>query len=149
MQIKPIAAVNAVIFNDKKEVLLTKRSAHIREPGKWCLPGGHVDGGESWTRAVRREVLEEVGLKVLDETLLGIYSDPKLTITESKLSDGTYGHFLVITFLVEDFEGAPRNTDEVCEWGWFPKGVLPSPIIKSHPIRITDAYQFNGFAFVR
>ena len=45
-EIVPIASVNGVIFNPQREVLLTRRSAIVREPGKWCLPGGHLEIGE-------------------------------------------------------------------------------------------------------
>lgn len=54
------ATVGAVIENDSK-VLLVKRN---NEPfkGYWCLPGGHIDFGETAEKAVIREVKEETGL---------------------------------------------------------------------------------------
>lgn len=41
--------------------------AHHRHPdGRdfWCFPGGHVETGESWAEAARREVAEETGLQI-------------------------------------------------------------------------------------
>lgn len=148
-EIRLIPAVNAVIFNPKREVLLTRRSQTVREPGKWCLPGGHFDAGEDWRTAVRRECNEEIGIVVTDEKLLGIYSDPTLTVTERPLQDGYYGQFITATFLVLTYEGDIIPNHEVSEWAWFPEGNLPDPIMKSHPIRIRDAYQFTGEAFFR
>jgi len=59
---RPMVGVGALIFRND-EVLLVQRG---REPalGKWSLPGGLVEVGESLHDAVCREVLEEVGLRV-------------------------------------------------------------------------------------
>lgn len=148
-EIRPLPAVNGVIFNERREVLLTKRSALVREPGKWCLPGGHLDGGEDWVTAVRRELREEVGIEVTAEKLVGIYSDPKLTVTENILPGGYHGHFIVASFLVTAYSGEIVPNQEVAEWAWFDIERLPEPILKSHPIRVRDAYQFKGEVFVR
>ena len=59
---RPYAGVGAIVFRGT-EVLLVKRG---RAPalGKWSIPGGLVELGESLEAAVRREVLEEAGLEV-------------------------------------------------------------------------------------
>lgn len=36
-------------------------------PGCYALPGGHLDFGESWEEAGRREVMEETGLELGDD----------------------------------------------------------------------------------
>ena len=58
----PIVGVGAVVV-DKGRVLLVLRG---REPlkGKWSLPGGMLELGESLTEGVAREVEEETGLEV-------------------------------------------------------------------------------------
>jgi 8-oxo-dGTP pyrophosphatase MutT (NUDIX family) len=147
--IKPIPAVNAVFFDSRGRVLLTRRSASVREPGKWCLPGGHFDGGEDWIGAMRREVREEVGLNVLDQELCGIYSDPELTVSEAPSKEGWHGQYLVASFIIRVYEGEIVPNHEVDQWGWFDVGDLPSPMLKSHPVRIRDAAAFRGKVFVR
>lgn len=59
----PVLAVGALIENAAGKLLLVRRA---REPGKgkWGLPGGFVDQGESAEQATAREVLEETGLVV-------------------------------------------------------------------------------------
>ncbi len=147
--IKPVPAVNAVIFNPMGQILLTKRSARVREAGKWCLPGGHLEGGEDWIAALQREVLEETGLVVVDQKLLGIYSDPSVTISAEKNAGGYFEQFVVVCFIVLDYTGTVNPNDEVDEWGWFSFDQIPAPILRSHPVRIGDARNFRGEVFVR
>jgi ADP-ribose pyrophosphatase YjhB (NUDIX family) len=147
--IKPIAVVNGVIFNPQREVLLTRRSKLVREPGKWCLPGGHLEIGERFDIAMAREIHEEVGLKVKAQKLLGLYSDPALTVTSTKLPEGYYAQFLCATFLITEFENEVAPNEEVDDWDWFELGNLPEPMMKSHPIRVADAYRFTGEVFLR
>jgi mutator protein MutT len=58
----PIVGVGGVIFRDSS-VLLVKRD---QEPGKgqWSLPGGAVELGETLTHALKREIREEVSIKI-------------------------------------------------------------------------------------
>ncbi|WP_432492761.1 NUDIX domain-containing protein [Kineococcus gypseus] len=46
-------------------VLLTRRSAtRSAYPSCWALPGGYVEDGESEQQALRRELAEELGVRV-------------------------------------------------------------------------------------
>ena len=52
-----------LVENDKGQVLLVQRG-YGKEKGKWSLPGGFVDRGESSRHAAYRETKEETGLIV-------------------------------------------------------------------------------------
>ena len=58
----PEVAVGAIIVREGA-VLLVRRGRGA-EVGKWSIPGGRVEFGESLADAVAREVLEETGLQV-------------------------------------------------------------------------------------
>jgi len=69
-----ITAKAAVIGPDGKVLVLTRANGDTRGPGKYDLPGGHVDPGETPEGAVRREVAEETGLSVHDIAPLPVYT---------------------------------------------------------------------------
>jgi 8-oxo-dGTP pyrophosphatase MutT (NUDIX family) len=75
------AAVAIVVIGDPRDeaengVVLTKRAPRMRaHPGQWALPGGRLDAGESAAEAAVRELHEELGIPVTDETVLGLLDD--------------------------------------------------------------------------
>ena len=70
-----LPAVSAVIFNDAGEVLLHQSV----DDGRWYLIGGAMEPGEEPADACAREVLEETGLVVTPERLIGVYPTPLIT----------------------------------------------------------------------
>lgn len=69
----PKVAVAAIIPMDAGIVLLKR--AIEPQIGKWSFPSGYVDRGEKLERALEREVMEECGLVVKVEWLVGVYSE--------------------------------------------------------------------------
>ncbi len=61
---KPVTIVTAGIIRNKSTVLLTRRPDGSRHAGKWEFPGGKLEDGESPVECLRRELLEELDLKV-------------------------------------------------------------------------------------
>jgi len=90
---QPVVGVGAVVLSEGK-ILLEKRK---NEPGKgkWSIPGGVVDLGESPEQAVIREVKEETCLEVEAPRLIDVVSDVSLD-ENGKVKY----HFVIIDYLV-------------------------------------------------
>lgn len=59
-----------VIFNEKGQFLMGKRKSNHAN-GRYCLPGGWIEFGETVEQAVKREAMEETGLTIKNLELLG------------------------------------------------------------------------------
>src|ERR1700722_19697338 len=68
--------VDGLVFNQKGEILLVKRTAKLLEGGKWGLIGGFMDRNETLMQGLEREIFEETGWKVTNMTLLRIKDKP-------------------------------------------------------------------------
>ena len=121
----PIVGVGAVIIQRDK-ILLEKRG---NDPGrgKWSIPGGIVELGESPEQAVIREVREETGLVVDAPELIDVVSS--VTLDES---DKVKYHFVIVDYLVKLKGGKARAASdaEKLEWVRFEE-VEPRDLTKS------------------
>jgi 8-oxo-dGTP diphosphatase len=70
-----IPCVGAIVRDGQGRLLLIQRG-HDPEAGRWSLPGGRVEPGESDAQALAREMLEETGLIVTPGPLVGAVERP-------------------------------------------------------------------------
>lgn len=66
-------AVGVVLRTDSNgalNVLIAKRHAHLHQGGKWEFPGGKISSNETVSQALKRELLEEVGIEVYSSAVL-------------------------------------------------------------------------------
>jgi len=75
--VNPKNVVGTLLFKND-QVLLAKRAIEPRY-GKWTLPAGFMENGESVHQAARRETWEEACAKVDELHLLGVYSLPHIS----------------------------------------------------------------------
>lgn len=69
----PIPGTSIIPILPDGRIVLIRR----RDNGRWALPGGIVDWGEDIPNTVRRELMEETGLELVNiQRLVGVYSAP-------------------------------------------------------------------------
>src|SRR5258708_189700 len=65
--ITPITQVYGVCFNDKEEILIERKVGDE----KWIIPGGTPENNETVEQTLKREMIEEVDIKVKNIKLVG------------------------------------------------------------------------------
>ncbi|MCT9852032.1 NUDIX domain-containing protein [Priestia megaterium] len=138
-----VPAVSAVIFHKGTKILLQERM----DNGKWSLPGGTMEPGETVEIAIKREVKEETGFDIEVKQLLGIYSDPNHVIA---YANGEVRQQFSICFLGEIKGGSLIISHESKRVEFVPINELDK--IEMHiaqKIRIQDALRRKSEAFIR
>ncbi|MEK6908887.1 MAG: NUDIX hydrolase [Nanoarchaeota archaeon] len=128
------SAVAAIIIKNNK-ILLTKRSGLLAEGGKWCLPGGGINKWERAENAVKREVMEEVGLKS---------EKTKLFFVHEEIVERLNLHANVFVFEVKAI-GKIKTNWEVTEHGWFSrKEIAKMDLAFTHKDIVNKYFRFKG-----
>lgn len=118
----PGVSVGASIFNDQKELFLSKRSKNAtNERGCWEKPGGKVDFGETLQAAIKREIREEYGVEL--ELLEQLPAQNHLLPDEGQ-------HWVPTCFIARIKSGEPKimEPDKCDAIGWFSLAKLPQPL---------------------
>jgi len=74
MSERRVPCVGAIITGGGRILLI--RRGHEPEAGRWSLPGGRIEAGETDQQALVREVREETGLEVAPGRLIGAVDRP-------------------------------------------------------------------------
>ena len=137
----PRTGACTVVRDEQGRVLLTRRA----DNGRWCLPGGHLDFGETIEQCAVRETYEETGLIVEAKRLTGVYSRPLAP------SDGvaTARHIVIVTFECRAIGGQLTLSEETTDIDWFSPDALPDSLWPFHRQRIADALAGQERAFAR
>ena len=123
----------AFIQNSEGKILMQQRTYPY---GKWGLPGGLMELGESTEETVRREVLEETGLTLGALSLFGVYSGEKYLCVAQ---NGDEFYVITIVYTTTEYCGEVRvNDNESLRFEWVDVHKLPENIAGTHREIIND-----------
>ena len=112
--IQPIATALAVVFNGAK-LLLIKRS---KEPslGKWSLPGGRIELGETIADAAKRETLEETQVEIDVKRVMDV-ADGIVRDNIGRVRFHYIGHYVLSSYRV----GVAKASSDAADIKWAEK----------------------------
>jgi 8-oxo-dGTP diphosphatase len=110
---QPVVGIGAVIIQNGKIALIKRGNEPSR--GKWTIPGGLVELGESLEAAVIRETKEETLLDVEDPTLIDVVDNVDLD-EQGKIKY----HYVIIDYLVHVKAGTIAAASDAEELRWVP-----------------------------
>jgi mutator protein MutT len=107
----PLVGVGAVVLHQGR-VLLVRRGGQPSS-GKWSLPGGLVELGETTAEAIRREIREECGIGITVVDVAGVLD----RVTRDVEGRVRY-HYVLIDYLAfPESEAVVAGTDAAeCRW---------------------------------
>lgn len=110
--INPKSTVGCIITN-KEKILLVKR---LKSPFKnyWSIPGGHVELFETIEHAVKREIKEELSLKI----------NPKFFCFDQEISKYLRWHANVFFFTSNSIGKIKLDKNENSDYKYFPKNAI-------------------------
>ncbi len=134
MDQRPKVGVGLFIKKGHKVFLMRRINAH--GTGTWSVPGGHLEYGEGWEEAAKREAFEEAGIRVKNVRFGTVTND--IFKKEGK-------HYITIYMISDYLSGKER----ICEpgkcdnIGWFEWKKLPKPLFL--PFKNALKQNFNPF----
>ena len=125
--LSPKVTVDGIIFQEAKILLIYRKNEPFK--GKWALPGGFVEYGETTEEAVVREVEEETGFITEVKSLLGVYSNPERD---------PRGHTISVVYILDIIEGDKKAGSDADKASFFMIPDLPF-LAFDHEVIIKDA----------
>ncbi len=137
---KAVPAVYLVLQKEGK-ILLMRRAGSGYFDGWYALPSGHVEAGELPMDALAREVMEEIGIKIVKKDII-------LEHTMYRTKKDDTGDRSDLFFSVSKYENTPINCEpnKCDDLSWFTIDNLPEktiPYIKEVISNINDKIAYS------
>jgi ADP-ribose pyrophosphatase YjhB (NUDIX family) len=133
----PVPSIDLVVRKGN-QILVERRG---REPfkGFHCLPGGHVDYGETVEACALRELKEETTVDGKLVGILGVYSDP---------TRDPRGQRVTVVFIADWISGTPVGQDDALSAEWMNEAELQNPgfpFAFDHALLLKDYFSWKKF----
>ena len=126
---RPKAVVGVMVFRDGKVLIGKRRETASHGKGEYSFPGGHMESGEEFEEALRRETLEESGIKIKNIRFSCVANIKMYNV--------------VLTGFIADWESEESKSfkeENIGEWQWCSLNNLPNPIFYPTEVLI-DSYK--------
>lgn len=97
---RPCVGVGAVLIHEGRVLLIRRGKEPLR--GRWVVPGGTVELGETLEQALVREVQEETGLVVRPGAVVAVFDRIQ------RDADGVAYHYVIVDYLCDYVAGEAR-----------------------------------------
>lgn len=113
----PAVGVGAVLIHEGKVLLIKRGKEPLR--GRWVVPGGTVELGETLEQALVREVREETGLTVRPVEVVLVFDRIE------REGDVVGYHYVIVDYLCEYVSGTPRAASDALDVAFVAQDDLP------------------------
>lgn len=130
-----ISTADAAIIDEAGRILLIRRA----DNGRWAMPGGLLEVGETAAEGAVREAFEESGVRCEPVALAAVH--------DSRLCGSTSAHHLYhFLFLCRPLDAGlpaapPSHANETLGMDWFAEADLPIDLHPGHAQRIPEAFR--------
>ncbi|MBI2499650.1 NUDIX domain-containing protein [Candidatus Woesearchaeota archaeon] len=122
-----IYKVGAIVLNDKKQLLVVRKK--FKDRTEYIIPGGRQEKNENDYETLARELLEELGVKVISKEFFGKFNEQAI-FENIPLTMSVYR---------VEIEGVPKPQSEIKEYVWIDKeygskGISLGTVLSKHII---------------
>ncbi|MFZ3201841.1 MAG: NUDIX hydrolase [Candidatus Acidiferrales bacterium] len=128
---RPVVGVGGVVISDGRALLVRRGGQPLK--GRWSIPGGMLETGETLYEGVRRELAEETGLEVRVVELIEVFERISLDAAGK-----TRYHFVVLDYLCEAVGGNARAGSDVTDVAWASPAELAQYSLSETAMRIIE-----------
>lgn len=101
---RPAVGVGAVVIHGGRVLLIRRGKEPLK--GRWVVPGGTVELGETLEEALMREVEEETGLRVCPRELVTVFDRIQ------RRGGRVVYHYVIVDYFCDYVSGSPRAASD-------------------------------------
>jgi len=133
---RPIVGVGGIVVHRNQVLLVCRGTEPLK--GRWSIPGGMLELGESLVAGVRREVREETGLHV--DPLAAVATVERITRQRRRVKY----HYVIVDYACRLKKGRLRPASDVLDARWVRREDFP----KYHLTQTAKKVILKAFAVV-
>jgi mutator protein MutT len=134
-----VVGVGGVVVHDGRALLIRRGKQPLY--GRWVVPGGTVELGETLTQALVREMREETGLEVEPTELLAVFDRIE------RAGERVVYHFVIVDYLCRYVSGRARAASDALDVAWAAPEELEAYDLPSKALEVvSDAFRRSGVA---